>query len=192
MLNKIVLDLETQRDFSEVGGRNKLHLLRVSVAVIYSYLEDRYQIFEEQEVNKLGELLQVADQVIGFNVKQFDYAVLQPYLSFALKDIPTLDMLEEVDSVLGHRISLDSLAQATLGAGKSGTGLGAISLWRAGKIDELKDYCKRDVEVTKQVYEYGKKHEKLLYQDFFDTREISVKFEEATKRTNVIQQKSLF
>jgi len=192
MLNKIVLDLETQKSFSEVGGRNKHHLLRVSVAVIYSYQDDAYYTFEENELHKLGEQLQVADQIIGFNIKQFDYAVLQPYLGFALKEIPSLDMLEEVERVLGHRISLDSIAQETLGSGKSGAGLGAIALWHSGQLDKLKEYCRRDVEVTKQVYEHGLRHNKLLYKDFFDVREIPVKFLEAEPRKNVVQQKSLF
>lgn len=192
MANKIVLDLETQKGFSEVGGRSKHHLLKVSVAGIYSFADDQYRIFEERELHKLGELLAAADQVIGFNVLQFDYAVLAPYLNFSLETIPTLDILTELEKVLGHRLSLEAVAQATLGTGKSGSGMEALRLWKAGRLADLKKYCLDDVRLTKEVYEYGQKYGKLLYQDFFDTREIPVSFSEPAIRQNVLKQSTLF
>src|SRR3989344_3081531 len=161
MSHKIVLDLETQKDFNEVGGRNKHHLLRISVAGIYTFFDDSYQIFEEKDVHKLGEILVSADQIIGYNIRQFDYAVLKPYLNFSIEQIPTLDILEEIEKTLGHRIGLDSVSSATLGTGKTGTGLQAISLWRAGQIEELKKYCLNDEKITKEVYEYGRANGKL-------------------------------
>jgi DEAD/DEAH box helicase domain-containing protein len=69
---------------------------------------------------ELASLLQTADQIIGFNIKGFDFEVLQPYLNFNIFDVPSLDLLEEIDKVLGHRISLETVAQGTLGSGKSG------------------------------------------------------------------------
>ena len=69
MLKKIVLDLETQREFAEVGGRGKNHLLKVSVAGIYDYNHDRYQVFREHELARLSPILQTADQIIGYNIK---------------------------------------------------------------------------------------------------------------------------
>jgi DEAD/DEAH box helicase domain-containing protein len=192
IINKIVLDLETQKDFAEAGGRNKHHLLRVSVAGIYSYPDDQYLIFEESEVPKLAEYLEAADLIIGFNNLQFDHEVLQPYLNFSLKKVPVLDLLAEIEKVLGHRISLESVAQATLGVGKTGSGLNAIRLWKSGQIDKLKQYCLDDVKLTREVYEYAANNGKLMYQDFFDTREIPLIFPEAFKRTNVVRQSSLF
>ena len=192
MANKIVLDLETQKDFSEVGGRSGNKNLRVSLCGIYSYTEGNYLCFSEKELTKLGEMLQVADQVIGYNIKQFDYEVLQPYLNFPLATIPTLDILEIVDQALGHRISLEVVAQATLGVGKTGTGRAAIDLWKSGRLEELKSYCMNDVRLTREVYEYGQKHGKLLFQDFFEKREIAVNFPEPLPRVGVVQQISLF
>lgn len=192
MLNKIVFDVETQKDFNEVGGRNKHHLLQISVAVAYSYARDEYLVFEENEAHKLGELLESADQVIGFNIREFDYEVLSAYGQFRLDAVPTLDLLEKVEQALGHRVGLDAIAQATLGAAKTGSGLDAIHLWRQRRVDELIQYCKKDVELTKRLYEYGRTHKKLLYKDFFDVREIPVEFPEPSPRQNVKQQKSLF
>lgn len=192
MLNKIVLDLETQKDFSEVGGRSRPQKLRVSVAGIYSYAEDKYEAFEEGELLKLGEVLQTCDQVIGFNIKQFDLAVLKPYFNFSLQEIPTLDILLEIEKQLGHRISLDAVAKATVGTGKTGTGREAIAFWKSGRIEELKKYCLSDVRLTREVYEYGVRNGKLLYRDFFEVREIPVNFPEPARRMNVVRQGSLF
>ena len=192
VLNKFVLDLETQKAFAQVGGRSRNHLLRVSLCGIYSYASDQYYCFNESELAKLGELLQAADQVIGYNIKQFDFQVLQPYLNFSLEQIPTLDILEEVEKALGHRIRLEAIAQASIGEGKTGTGLAAIELWNSGRLQELKNYCLNDVKLTREVYEYGRHHGKLLFQDFFDVREIPVRFEEPLARINAVVQSSLF
>lgn len=192
MLNKIVLDLETQKDFSEVAAKNRNRLLRVSVAGVYFYQTDQFQCFEEKELTRLGEMLSRADQVIGYNIKGFDFEVLQPYLNFPLKDLPALDILEEIEKILGHRIRLEAVAQATLGTGKTGSGRQAIDLWRTGQIQELKDYCLKDVELTRDLYNYGQANGKLLFQDFFATREIPLNFPEPLARINVITQASLF
>ena len=192
VINKIVLDLETQKDFAEVGGRSRHHLLRVSLAGIYSYRDNRFQVFGERDLHKLGEILTMADQVIGDNIKQFDYAVLRPYLNFSVAELPTLDLLEEVEKVLGHRISLNAIASATLNEQKTGTGLNAIKLWRNSQIDELKAYCLNDVKLTKDVYDFAMRNQKLLYKDFFETKEIPLRLTEPEPRGNVTVQESLF
>jgi len=192
MLNKIVLDLETQKEFAEVGGRGKPHLLKVSVAGIYSYVNNRYSTFEERELHGLGELLAAADLVIGYNIRQFDYAVLQPYMNFSLQEVPTLDILEIIEKVLGHRIGLDAVASETLGSKKSGTGLNAVRLWRTGQLEDLKKYCLTDVQLTREIYDYGQKYGKLLYRDFFETRELPVSFIEPAPKKIMSRQSSLF
>lgn len=192
MLKKIVLDLETQKSFEDVGGRGKNHLLKVSVCGIYDYVSDQYLIYEEHELPKLAPLLQSADQIIGFNIKQFDFEVLQPYLNFDLSSIPYFDILEEIDKALGHKIKLESVAQATIGSGKSGNGLEALLYYKNGKMDLLKKYCLDDVRVTKQVYDYALANQKLLYRDYFAIKEIPVVCKEPESRVGVARQEVLF
>ncbi|OGE79525.1 MAG: hypothetical protein A2751_00310 [Candidatus Doudnabacteria bacterium RIFCSPHIGHO2_01_FULL_46_14] len=191
-MNKIVLDLETQKEFAEVGGRSSHGKLRVSVCGIYSYEQDQYLCFDESNLTKLGEILQETDLVIGYNIKDFDFQVLQPYFNFSMDTVPALDILQEVEKVLGHRIRLEAIAQATLGTGKTGSGLAAIGLWRSGKLEELKSYCLNDVKLTRDVYEYAKANGKLLFQDFFETREIAMNIQEPAPRINTVVQSSLF
>ncbi len=192
MLKKIVLDLETQKEFAEVGGRGKNHLLKISVCGIYDYSTDKYSIFEENELAKLSPILQTADQIIGYNIKDFDFEVLKPYLNFDIFAVPYLDLLEQIDKILGHRIKLDDVAQATLGSGKSGSGKEAILFYKNGRIDLLKKYCLDDVKITKQIYDYARVNHKLLYKDFFKTKEIPLKIEEAKERQGVKHQAALF
>lgn len=191
-LKKIVLDLETQKLFEEVGGRGKNHLLKISVVGIYDYSTDKYQIYREHEIPKLSALLQTADQIIGYNIKDFDFEVLQPYLNFNIHEVPYLDLLQEIDKVLGHRIKLEDVAQGTLGKGKSGSGKDAILYFRQGRWDNLEKYCLDDVKVTRQIYDYVLKNGKLLYKDFFKVKEIPVKIIDAVQRQGVMHQAALF
>lgn len=161
----IVLDLETQRTFEEVGGRDDMDRLMVSVAGIYSYKEDAFTVYTEHEVFRLFPLLEAAGLIVGFNIKGFDYKVLQAYHHRPLDRLPTLDIMEEAVKALGHRLRLESLARASLGEGKIGTGLDAIRYFRNREMKKLKAYCLEDVKITRDLYEYGKRHKKLLYHD---------------------------
>ena len=178
----VVLDIETQKGFNEVD-RKKLHLLKVSVACIYDSVADAYFSFEEKEMLKLEEYLKKADLIIGFNVRDFDFEVLAPYLLTPVKNFPILDLLVEFEKVRGHRISLQSIAQATLNTSKSGTGWDAIQLYKDGKMDELKKYCIDDVRITKDIYEYGLKHGKISFVSNRDyqTHEVPVSWGGAMK-----------
>lgn len=160
--NKIVLDLETQNTFDEVGREN-LHLLKISVVGIYHYLKDEYRIFEEKDLAELEEILKTADLVIGFNIKRFDWVVLDPYLNIPVHQLPTLDIMQKIVKVVGHRVSLQSVAMATLKEGKSGHGLDAIKYFRQGEMDKLKKYCLDDVRLTRELYDYVLKHNQLSF-----------------------------
>ncbi len=132
--NIVVFDLETQRGFNEVGGESGLALMGVSVGVTYSYQDNRFRHYFEHELDRLVEELRRSDLVVGFNVRRFDYHVLQPYTDFPLHTLLTLDILEHVHRALGFRVKLDVLAQYTLGIGKGGNGLLALRWWRTGQL----------------------------------------------------------
>ena len=53
------------------------------------------------------------------------------------------------------RVSLNAVARGTLDRGKTGEGKQAVDLWRAGKVDELAEYCRMDVELTRDVFVHG-------------------------------------
>jgi DEAD/DEAH box helicase domain-containing protein len=158
-----VFDLETQRSAAEVGGWHRAELMKISCAVLYDSKEDRYIDFLENQIPRFVEYLQTFDLVIGFNIKRFDYQVLKGYTDFDFTKLANLDILEEVKKHLGFRLSLDHLASATLGAGKSADGLQALRWWQQGKILEIIAYCRQDVKITGDLYRYGIQNGYLLY-----------------------------
>jgi DEAD/DEAH box helicase domain-containing protein len=158
-----VVDIETQLSAQEVGGWHKCHLMRLSVAVVADLAEQRYEAYFEDEAAELCRRLGEADLVVGFNLKRFDYRVLQPYTAIDLGALPTLDILEEIHNLLGHKLSLGHLAEQTLQAGKSGDGLLALQLFKERRLEELVAYCRRDVELTARLFEYGAQRGHLIY-----------------------------
>ncbi len=183
--NIIVLDVETQRSFKEVGKSKALSLskLKVSVVGVYDYLTGRYSAYEEKDMMELDRRLQAADLIIGFNIKHFDMAVLAPYFFVPVANLPVLDLLDSIEKARGHRASLDSVARATLKEGKSGDGAEALVLFREGRMEELKKYCLDDVRLTKTIYEYGCREGKVFFTSSWDfkTYEIPVNWRQETE-----------
>jgi DEAD/DEAH box helicase domain-containing protein len=164
-MTDIFFDLETQKSIQEVGGRDNLRLLRVSVAVTFSTATNEFKSYTEKEMPDLVADLKAADRVIGFNILNFDYPVLKAYTTERLNDSKTLDLLDDIYNKLGFRIGLDALASANLGTKKSADGLLAIQWFREGKLDQLVSYCRDDVAITKKLYEYGRDNKFVVYLD---------------------------
>jgi hypothetical protein len=97
--NIVYFDLETQRSFGDVGGFRPQGKMGVSVAVTYSTARGTYEIYPENEMEKLGEELVRADLVVGWNHMQFDYPVLQPYVFHTLAEQTiNLDMMLDLET----------------------------------------------------------------------------------------------
>ena len=158
MQNELVFDIETKKSFQEVGGKQNMHLLGVSVVGVYTYADDTLRCYEEKDFPFMEEVFRNASRIIGFNSKHFDVPVLQPHVKLPLISIPHLDLMEDIESYLGFRVSLDTLAKVNLGTAKSGHGLDAITWWREGNMKMLSKYCMDDVRITRDVYEFGKKN----------------------------------
>lgn len=171
--NIIVLDLETQKSFKEVG-KAKLEKLRVSVAGIYDYATGQYQAFEERSLMQLEKRLRDVDLMVGFNIRRFDLPVLAPYLFMPIADLPVLDLLEDIEKSRGHRASLESIARPTLKQHKSGSGADALSLFKENRMEELKQYCLDDVRLTKEIYEYGCREGKIFFTSSWDYKTYEV------------------
>lgn len=177
MAQPIVVDVETQNTFRDVGGYEPAKL-KISVAGMYDYGTDKYYTFEEPELPKLFPFLENASTIIGFNIVDFDLPVINPYYVGQLSKFPTLDLLKFVEKSLGFRIALDDLVKETLGAAKTGHGLLAIDYFRSGQMQKLKDYCLSDVRLTKELYEYGKQNGKVYYKGPRGRQEIRVSWGE--------------
>jgi len=148
-----------------VGGWNKAERMGVSCAVLYDSTSDQFHTYLQDEVVALCRHLQKLDLVIGFNIIRFDYKVLSGLSHFDFHGLPTLDLLMKVHEILGYRLSLDHLAQQTLGCKKSADGLAALKWWKQGKMEKIIEYCTQDVRVTRDLYRFGNENRFLLFKN---------------------------
>ena len=162
-LRVLYFDLETQKSADEVGGWGNIHLMGLAVGVVWDSFEQKYFSYLESEASQLVEKLSTADLVVGFNVKKFDYTVLQPYADFDLSEIVTFDMLDDIKAKLNHRLSLNHLAENTLNTKKSADGLVSLQWYKEGKIDKIIEYCKQDVDITRDLFLYGESNGFVKY-----------------------------
>ena len=160
----LYFDLETQNSSDDVGGWGNIHKMKLAVGVVWDSLEEKYFTYLEKNAKKLVEKLRSANLVVGFNVIGFDYVVLQPYADIDLQEIPTFDMLVDIKKKLGFRLSLNHLARQNLNVEKSADGLISLKWWKEGKIDNIIEYCTKDVQVTRDLFLFGTSNGYVEYQ----------------------------
>ncbi|KKR40868.1 hypothetical protein A2434_02905 [Candidatus Woesebacteria bacterium RIFOXYC1_FULL_41_14] len=199
---EVIFDTETKKFFDEVEGNDPAKL-GVSITSVYSRtldenfdeVEGKMQSFWEEEFGEMFKLFERADRIIGFNSNSFDVPALSPYLPPHWSKLRHFDILAEIKKVEGKRMSLNSLAKATLGTKKNDSGENAIKYWNEKtkeSLAKLKKYCEMDVEITRDVYDFALKNNVLKYIDFWnETHEISLDFS-YPKKSESETQGSLF
>ncbi len=170
-MRRITFDIETTGDFKTNGDFSGLELTIVGV---HDSETDSYSSYLKEELPKLWPLMESADILVGYNSDHFDIPILNKYYSGDLSKIKSIDLLKEIKNVLGRRLRLDSVAEATLGKGKLAHGSDALKWWAEGKIDLIREYCLDDVRITKELYEYARKNGSLKYKDYEGDREIKL------------------
>jgi DEAD/DEAH box helicase domain-containing protein len=161
----LIFDLETQLGAEEVGGWQNIPRMRLALAVVFDVGRGSFRTYYEADVERLLLDLVLADRVVGFNLDRFDLPVLSAYTDGDLTRIRTFDLLADIHRRLGFRISLAHLCEANLGQSKAGDGLQSLRWWKEGRIDLIEQYCKQDVELTRRLYERGRRDGYLLYRD---------------------------
>ncbi len=161
----LFLDVETQKSAEDVGGWQNVADMKLALAVTYNAVTSQFKTYAEKDVDRLLLDLVMVDRVIGYNIDRFDMGVLKAYTQWDLARIRTFDMLADIYRKLGFRLKLGDLAEATLGVGKSADGLQSLKWWKEGRVDLIEQYCRRDVEVTRDVYLFGLRNGYVLYRD---------------------------
>lgn len=172
-MKKIVFDIETSNIFQEVGSNNPADL-NISVVGVYEYESDKYSAFVQEEFGELWKIIENTDVFITFNGDHFDIPLLNKYYPGDLLKIKSLDLLKEMQKSAGRRMKLDQIAEGTLGTNKSGHGLDAVRWWREGEVEKVKKYCLDDVRITKDVYEYALKNQKLIFKEGGNLNEVKL------------------
>jgi DEAD/DEAH box helicase domain-containing protein len=171
----VLFDIETLRSAVDVGGWGNIHRMGVALAVACFLEEGRFEIYRETDVRALVEALRSATLVIGYNIRRFDYRVLSGYTGEDYSRLlPTFDLLEDVHARLGFRVGMGHLAMETLGYPKSADGLQSLQWVRDGRLDLVEEYCRKDVEILRDLYLHGRREGFLLYRD--RRRDVRLKF----------------
>jgi DEAD/DEAH box helicase domain-containing protein len=162
-MNIVYFDLESQKLFEEVGGRDASKLL-LACGVTWSTARNDFALYWEKDAAALIAELKSADRVIGFNIINFDYEILRPYApNENFRAIRSTDMLQDLYRNLNFRLSLNSIARATLDATKTADGVKSVQWFRMGELEKVAEYCKADVDITRRVYEFGRENGFVYY-----------------------------
>jgi DEAD/DEAH box helicase domain-containing protein len=166
----VYLALSTQKSAEEVGGWQHRHLLGLGIAVTYDSADEQVQVYTAETVQALLTSLRAADLVIGFNTRDFDYQVLQPYTDMALATLPTLAVLDEVQQTLGFRLSLKHLVHETLGLERPDDSLQTLQWYQEGDRERIVQQCQRDIALLRALVQHGAETGRLFYRDHAGVR----------------------
>jgi len=170
----VTFDIETANFFTDVGSSDPADLT-IAIVCIHDSETDTYSSYLVEELHSLWPILERTDILVGYNSDHFDIPLLNKYYSGDLTKIKSLDLMKEVQSVLGRRLKLDVIAEGTLNDKKTG-GKGGQSViwWRNGEVEKVRDYCIKDVELTRKLFDYAVKNSSLKYKELGKVREVKL------------------
>lgn len=149
-MDTLVLDLETKDLY---GGGKIISDLSPSFVGVYSYKQNKYLSFFEEQFTDLQKLMSEPALLVGYSSNRFDLPILSRALNMVFDKHPRVDLCEEIEERTGRRVGLNTLALINLGEGKTGHGAQAPTLFAEGRTEELKEYCLNDVRLTKELYD---------------------------------------
>ena len=167
----VTFDIETANWLSEGSGMNDL---QIAIVCIHDSETNTYSSYLESELPKLWPILERTDVLVGYNSDHFDVPLLNKYYPGDLTRIKSLDLMVEVYGALGRRLRLDAIAEGTLGAKKTGSGSQSLQWWRAGEVDKVRQYCLKDVELTRRIFDTAMEKGAIKYKELGKSREVKL------------------
>jgi len=160
------------------GGQIKAHSVSPyhnKIVALEMYTQDQYgnQFIEglkdsvSAEKNLLDDFhsrIQQVDYIIGFNILNFDLpSIMFRSAMLGVKSTPislrrysTKPVVDLMEILAGwnpqNRKSLNWFLKRFGIGEKSGDGGQVYDMYKAGKMDEIREYCRKDVELTKELF----------------------------------------
>jgi len=170
----VTFDIETANWLSDTGTNDPADLT-IAIVCIHDSQTDAYSSYLVSELPRLWPILEHTDVLVGYNSDHFDIPLLNKYYPGDLARIKSVDIMKEVQGTLGRRLKLDDVALGTLGekktAGKNGQ---SIIWWREGKVDMVREYCIKDVELTKKIFDHALENRSIKYKELSKTQEVKI------------------
>ena len=185
----LYLDIETQHLITEFEGGWKKpdNYRKIKIAELGTLQNNEYNTYEEKNINDLIFDLVKAELIVGHNISQFDYEVLEHYYSpHIIKELrmKTFDTMLEFSKHTKNNagwVGLDDIAKRNFGMTKPIDSILIPKMWRDGKHQEVKDYLLNDLKITEQFFLHGRKghtfkYEHKIYGKSYGEREVYVKW----------------
>jgi DEAD/DEAH box helicase domain-containing protein len=173
-MRTVVFDIETANWMSDTGTSDPADLT-IAIVCLHDSETDTYSSYLEHELPQMWSILERTDVLVGYNSNHFDIPLLNKYYPGDLTKIKSVDLMQEVYATLGRRLKLDAIAEGTLGQkkldGKNGQ---SIVWWRAGEVEKVREYCLKDVELTKNIFDYALKNSSIKYKELGKVREVKL------------------
>jgi DEAD/DEAH box helicase domain-containing protein len=180
MTDVLALDIETANYSYEIGGWDKTASFEPSVVATWDGVQGTVYcnkaVSVEAEIkdlhprtlgDDLAKHVEGGGVVLGHNIRKFDLPILRD----ALDCWTAGDLLGKTDAIIdtkllvqkaglivegGVQSSLGDLVKHTLDDAKLMSSHDAPEAWRAGKFDEVAQYCLSDAQLTHDLYTFGK------------------------------------
>jgi hypothetical protein len=159
-IKKAILAREEEpiEDIEYCDGWTDYEGMGISVVGVYDYVENRYRVFMDDNINELQELIDSRDLVIGANSIGFDNKLCEAN-GIKISHKNQYDVMLEIAKLVYpdskkpyfKGCGLDNCVKANFGTQKSGHGAMAPIDWQRGKVGTVIDYCLNDVRLTKKL-----------------------------------------
>jgi DEAD/DEAH box helicase domain-containing protein len=169
----VTFDIETANWLDETGSSD-ITSLDIAIVCAHDSETDSYSSYLVPELPKLWQILERADVLVGYNSDHFDIPLLNKYYPGDLSRIKSLDLMKEIQQVAGRRLKLDAVAEGTLGTKKIAHGTQSLRWWRAGEVQKVREYCLKDVEITKRIMDYALEKASIRYKELGKTYEVKL------------------
>jgi DEAD/DEAH box helicase domain-containing protein len=169
----VTFDIETANWMSDIGSNDPADLT-IALVGVHDSQTGEYTSYLENELPQLWPILERTDVLIGYNSDHFDIPLLNKYYPGDLTRIKSLDLMLEVHKTLARRLKLDTLAEGTLGVNKSASGAQSVIWWRQGEVEKVRQYCLKDVEITRKIFDYALDKGSLKYKELGKAKEVKL------------------
>lgn len=135
----------------------------ISCIGVYDYHEDRWRIFQEDNMQEFVNLINNTETIVSFNGIGFDKKLLQAN-NMDYPDEKDYDLLAEIweadgltrqfqyPSHIGY--GLGDICQVNFGIQKTGHGGNAPMQWQQKQFGAVIDYCINDIKLTKNLLDH--------------------------------------
>jgi len=175
-MSVLALDIETKNMSHEIGGFGNTHMFQVSTVATWDgntgtvYVDEPVDTFAKSGhiVKSLSELKFDLDNhfenggvILGHNIASFDLPILKNSMDIYcirkyLDEKRYIDTSRLLTADYGERFRLQNLGENTLKQDKLMDSADAPKLWKAGRFDEVVEYCLKDTQIVYDLWKYGR------------------------------------